>query len=50
VRIEAGPFYDAAEIKQTIASAVRKEPLYLVESDGRREPRISSIEDIEFDP
>ncbi|WP_133718992.1 DUF2726 domain-containing protein [Methylocaldum gracile] len=50
VRIEAGPFYDAMEIKQSIASAVRKEPLYLVESDGRKEPRISSIEDIEFDP
>lgn len=50
VRIEAGPFYDSEEIKQTIASVVRKDPLYLVESDGRREPRISSIEDIEFDP
>jgi len=48
VRIEAGPFYDAMEIKQTITSAVRKEPLYLAESDGRKEPRIPSIEDLEL--
>ncbi|HYE34397.1 DUF2726 domain-containing protein [Methylocaldum sp.] len=48
VRIEAGPLYDAMEIKQTVASAVRKEPLYLIESDGRKEPRISSIEDLEL--
>jgi hypothetical protein len=48
VRIEAGPLYDAAEIKQAIALAVRKEPLFLMESDGRKEPRISSIEDLEL--
>jgi len=48
VRIEAGPLYDAAEIKDAIASAARKEPLFLTESDGRKEPRISSIEDLEL--
>jgi hypothetical protein len=48
VRIEAGPFYDTNEIKQTIASSVRKDPLYLPEPDGRKEPRISIIEDLEL--
>ncbi|MGX2040515.1 DUF2726 domain-containing protein [Methylocaldum sp. MU1018] len=48
VRIEAGPLYDAAEIKQAVASAVRKEPLYLIESDGRKEPRISGLENLEL--
>lgn len=48
MRIEAGPFYDANEIKQTIASSVRKDPLYLAEPDGRKEPRISTIEDLEL--
>jgi hypothetical protein len=48
VVIEAGPLYDAHEIKEAIAAAVLKEPLYVVEAGGRREPRISGLENLEI--
>ncbi len=48
VAFEAGPLYDANEIKEAIAQAVRKEPLYLTESDGRKEPRISRLDNLEL--
>ncbi|MGZ8247212.1 DUF2726 domain-containing protein [Methylomagnum sp.] len=48
VVIEAGPMYDVHEIKEAIAAAVLKEPLYVVESGGRREPRISGLENLEI--
>ena len=47
-RLEAGPFYDHADIRQAIAEAVRKEPLFITESDGRKEPSISSLEKLEL--
>lgn len=48
VHFEAGPLYDAHEIREAIAAAVRKEPLYVIESDGRREPRFSGLENLEL--
>lgn len=48
VVIESGPMYDANEIKDAIAAAVLKEPLYVVEAGGRREPRISGLENLEI--
>lgn len=48
VVIESAPLYDAHEIKEAIAAAVLKEPLYVVESGGRREPRISGLENLEI--
>jgi hypothetical protein len=48
VLFEAGPWYDANEIKEAVAQAVRKEPLYLTESDGRKEPRISRLDNLEL--
>lgn len=44
----AGPWYDLNELRETIAQAVRKEPLYVAESHGRREPRISGLENIDI--
>jgi hypothetical protein len=44
VRLEAGPFYDLDDIRMAIAEAVRKEPLFMAEADGRREPSISELD------
>ena len=48
VIFESDSRYDASEIQSAIASAVRKEPLYLAEVDGRKEPRISGLENFEL--
>jgi len=44
VRLEAGPFYDTVDIREAIAEAVKKEPLFIMEPDGRREPRITDLD------
>jgi hypothetical protein len=48
VRFEANPLYDAREIREAVAAAVRKEPLYVTESDGRKEPRFSGFENLDI--
>ncbi|BBL76127.1 DUF2726 domain-containing protein [Methylomagnum ishizawai] len=48
VGFEAGPLYDEHDIRETIAQAVRKEPLYVTESTGRKEPRISRLDNLEL--
>jgi len=48
VRFAIKAHYDAGEIAKKIDTAMSKEPLVLVETDGRREPSISSIEDLKF--
>jgi hypothetical protein len=48
VRFEAAPLYDVNEIRNAIAAAVRKDPLFVVESDGRKEPRFSGLENLEL--
>ncbi len=41
LRLEAGPFYDRHDIRQAVAEAVRKEPLFIGEPDGRKEPTLN---------
>jgi hypothetical protein len=48
VPFEVGPWYAPHEIKEAIAQAVRKEPVYLTESDGRKEPRISRLDNLDL--
>ena len=48
VRLEAGPFYDHHDIRQAVAEAVRKEPLFISEADGRKEPTIAELEKLEL--
>lgn len=48
-RLEAGPFYDMEDIRQSVAEAVRREPLFVTESDGRREPTIDRLERLDID-
>lgn len=48
VRLEAGPFYDHHDIRQAVFEAVRKEPLFISETDGRKEPTIDALEKLEL--
>ena len=48
VPFEVGPWYAPHEIKEAIAQAVRKDPIYLTESDGRKEPRISRLDNLDL--
>lgn len=48
LRLEAGPFYDRNDIRQAIAEAVRKEPLFISETAGRKEPTIAELEKLEL--
>ncbi|MDD5034322.1 MAG: DUF2726 domain-containing protein [Methylococcaceae bacterium] len=47
-RFQIQAAYSAEEIREKLHQALIKEPFYLVETDGRKEPRISSLEDIEL--
>jgi hypothetical protein len=40
--------YSPAEIRDALRKATVKEPFYLVETDGRKEPRISNLDDMKF--
>lgn len=40
--------YSVEEIRGKLLKALVKEPAYLIETDGRKEPRISSLDDIEI--
>ena len=42
--IKAG--YSAEELRERLEKAMSKEPIYFTEPDGRREPRISGIENL----
>ena len=48
VRFAIKAQYSVDEIRDKLQAAMSKEPLFLVEPDGRREPHISSIEDLKF--
>lgn len=48
VRIIASPYYEVGEIQQKIMDEVRREPVFVAEPDGRKEPRISSLDHIDF--
>lgn len=49
IRMEAGPFYDHEDIRQAVAESVRREPLFITESDGRREPTLDRLERLDID-
>ncbi|MBS1213081.1 MAG: uncharacterized protein H6R26_1698, partial [Proteobacteria bacterium] len=40
--------YSIGEMRERLRHAMSQEPFYLVESDGRREPRISNLDDMTF--
>jgi hypothetical protein len=40
--------YDREEMRERLRKAMSREPFYLVETDGRKEPRISSLDDVKF--
>ncbi|MEY2700063.1 MAG: hypothetical protein RIQ52_818 [Pseudomonadota bacterium] len=48
VRIIASPCYEVSEIQQKIMDEVRREPVFVAEPDGRKEPRISGLDHIDF--
>lgn len=47
LRLESSPFYDSHDIRQAVAEAVRREPLFISEADGRREPTIAEFEKLD---
>lgn len=49
IRLEAGPYYDNEDIRQAVAESVRREPLFITESDGRREPTLDRLERLDID-
>jgi len=48
LRFQAEADYSAEAIREALRKAMVKEPLHLVEMDGRKEPRISNIDDMKF--
>lgn len=40
--------YAPEEIREKLRKAMSREPFYLIETDGRKEPRISSLDDVKF--
>lgn len=48
VRFPIKAEYSPEEIRDKLNAAMSKEPLYLMETNGRKEPRISGIEDLKL--
>jgi len=48
VRFDIKADYSIPEVREKLLGALRKEPFFMVETDGRKEPRISNIEDMKF--
>lgn len=48
IRMETSPFYDESDIRLALSEATRREPLFISESDGRREPSLDTMEDLDF--
>lgn len=48
VRFQIKADYPVEEVREKLRKAMVKEPVYLLETDGRKEPRISNIEDMKF--
>lgn len=48
VSVQIQAEYPAHELKERLRLAMSREPFYMVETDGRREPRISNLDDIQF--
>jgi len=48
VSFEKNTNYPESEIRARLSKALAKEPLILAESGGRKEPRISNLDDMQF--
>ena len=48
VRFYLNAQYPRDEVRDRLQQAMTKEPFYLTETDGRKEPRISSLENMKF--
>jgi len=48
VRVHVKADYSVEEVREKLRVAMAKEPFYLGETDGRKEPRISSLENLKF--
>jgi hypothetical protein len=48
IRIDSRKLQDAATLRELIQSTRQRDALFAVETDGRREPRFSSFEDLEL--
>jgi hypothetical protein len=48
VRFHIKADYSAEELRERLDKAMSKEPLYLTDTDGRREPRISGFENLKL--
>lgn len=48
IRIDTHKQTDAATLREQILAASRRDPLFSVETDGRREPRFSNFDDLDL--
>lgn len=48
VRFQVKADYSVTEVREKLQQAMVKEPFYLLETGGRKEPRISNLEDMKF--
>lgn len=48
IRIEWGPYYDLGDLRESVAEAIRREPLFFSDQDGRREPSLEALENIDL--
>ncbi len=48
VRFHVQADYETGEMRERLQKAMVKEPFHWMETDGRKEPRISNIEDMKF--
>lgn len=48
VRFDIKADYSIPEVREKLLNALRKEPFFMIETDGRKEPRISNIDDMKF--
>lgn len=46
LRFQAGAAYSVLEVRESVRKAMARQPFCPVEADGRREPSISSIDDL----
>lgn len=48
IRIESGPYYDLVDLREAVAEAIRREPLFFSDADGRREPSLEAMENLDL--
>jgi hypothetical protein len=48
VEVEAAPLYETAALREAVLAALRPGPTEEADADGRREPHISSLDDLDL--